>query len=74
MPGLSQPPGTVGLSLVTHCRSCGRPDWRFFQSISRTPLHSVQGSPLPPQKRRAVVKKPRPMQEVLRRMTAAPSA
>ena len=52
VPGLLQPPGTVGLSLVTHCRSCGRPDRRFFQSISRTPLHSVQGSPLPPQLQR----------------------
>jgi hypothetical protein len=42
-------PGTVGFWPSTQEMSWGLPDCRFFQSASRTPLHSTHGSPSPPQ-------------------------
>ena len=57
---------------LTKAMPCGTPEPRFFQSSSRTPVHSVQGSPLPGQV--CSLKKPRPMQDVFRRRMAAMSA
>ena len=44
-----QLPGHRGVLVEHPGRSWGIRDWRFIQSTSRTPVHSVQRSPLPGQ-------------------------
>jgi hypothetical protein len=60
-----QLPGTVGFWSMIQARSCGNEEKRFFQSASRTPVHSVQTSPLPGQNPPVVLlmKKPRAMHD-----------